>query len=211
MVLDPIPQSLPVHFFGSRPQPPTSPFVRQKRLSQKRLTCRPMWMISTKSLCIFIYLYLSLFIFIYEWYPWNLYSSYVNDMNESWHIMNSLLILYMWGAMTHSYHSHRSICRSLFYHSRRSIWRSLLLHDQSTEKRPTCRPVWMKHLNQMISITWHTRKRPTNTRKRPTNTRKSLSGGCQSEEITHMTNTARFQINETQNGRRESQVSFWYM
>jgi len=25
MVLDPIPQSLPVHFFGSRPQPPTSP------------------------------------------------------------------------------------------------------------------------------------------------------------------------------------------
>jgi len=28
MVLDPIPQSLPVHFFGSRPQPPTS----QRRL-----------------------------------------------------------------------------------------------------------------------------------------------------------------------------------
>jgi len=25
MVLDPIPQMLPVHFFGSRPQPPTSP------------------------------------------------------------------------------------------------------------------------------------------------------------------------------------------
>jgi len=25
MVLDPIPQSLPVHIFGSRPQPPTSP------------------------------------------------------------------------------------------------------------------------------------------------------------------------------------------
>jgi len=25
MVLDPIPQSLPLHFFGSRPQPPTSP------------------------------------------------------------------------------------------------------------------------------------------------------------------------------------------
>ena len=27
MVLDPIPQSLPVHFFGSRPQPPTSPLM----------------------------------------------------------------------------------------------------------------------------------------------------------------------------------------
>ena len=26
MVLDPIPQSLPVQFFGSRPQPPTSPY-----------------------------------------------------------------------------------------------------------------------------------------------------------------------------------------
>ena len=25
MVLDPLPQTLPVHFFGSRPQPPTSP------------------------------------------------------------------------------------------------------------------------------------------------------------------------------------------
>ena len=29
MVLDPIPQSLPVHFFGSRPQPPTSRWQRQ--------------------------------------------------------------------------------------------------------------------------------------------------------------------------------------
>jgi len=27
MVLDPIPQPLPVHFFGSRPQPPTSPRI----------------------------------------------------------------------------------------------------------------------------------------------------------------------------------------
>ena len=27
MVLDPIPQPLPVHFFGSRPQPPTSPLA----------------------------------------------------------------------------------------------------------------------------------------------------------------------------------------
>jgi len=30
MVLDPIPYSLPVHFFGSRPQPPTSRVVRQR-------------------------------------------------------------------------------------------------------------------------------------------------------------------------------------
>jgi len=28
MVFDPIPQPLPVHFFGSRPQPPTSPYLR---------------------------------------------------------------------------------------------------------------------------------------------------------------------------------------
>jgi len=33
MVLDPIPQSLPVHFFGSRPQPPTSPRGQQYRSS----------------------------------------------------------------------------------------------------------------------------------------------------------------------------------
>jgi len=31
MVLDPIPQSLPVHFFGSRPQPPTSPHASNSR------------------------------------------------------------------------------------------------------------------------------------------------------------------------------------
>ena len=30
MVLDPIPQSLPVHFFGSRPQPPTSLSLTEK-------------------------------------------------------------------------------------------------------------------------------------------------------------------------------------
>ena len=38
MVLDPIPQSLPVHFFGSRPQPPTSPTSprhgRHRKISQ---------------------------------------------------------------------------------------------------------------------------------------------------------------------------------
>ena len=33
MVLDPIPQSLPVHFFGSRPQPPTSRLHKAYRLS----------------------------------------------------------------------------------------------------------------------------------------------------------------------------------
>jgi len=32
MVLDPIPQSLPIHFFGSRPQPPTSPSGSFSRL-----------------------------------------------------------------------------------------------------------------------------------------------------------------------------------
>ena len=31
MVLDPIPQPLPVHFFGSRPQPPTSQVDTQRR------------------------------------------------------------------------------------------------------------------------------------------------------------------------------------
>jgi len=31
MVLDPIPQPLPVHFFGSRPQPPTSPHAQDNK------------------------------------------------------------------------------------------------------------------------------------------------------------------------------------
>jgi len=33
MALDPIPQSLPVHFFGSRPQPPTSPYPLSTKTS----------------------------------------------------------------------------------------------------------------------------------------------------------------------------------
>ena len=38
MVLNPIPQPLPVHFFGSRPQPPTSHGVLQTESSQKHQT-----------------------------------------------------------------------------------------------------------------------------------------------------------------------------
>ena len=37
MVLDPIPQSLPVHFFGSRPQPPTSPYMFEAELVASHL------------------------------------------------------------------------------------------------------------------------------------------------------------------------------
>jgi len=38
MVLDPIPQPLPVHFFGSRPQPPTSPLIDEQVYVQ-RVVC----------------------------------------------------------------------------------------------------------------------------------------------------------------------------
>ena len=34
MVPDPIPQSLPVHFFGSRPQPPTSHYQQNQSVSR---------------------------------------------------------------------------------------------------------------------------------------------------------------------------------
>ena len=55
MVLDPIPQPLPVHFFGSRPQPPTSPpyFIRseidhlrvhtQKSPTHSQMNARERW------------------------------------------------------------------------------------------------------------------------------------------------------------------------
>ena len=39
MVLAPIPQSLPVHFFGSRPQPPTSPAASAYRHDVSVLQC----------------------------------------------------------------------------------------------------------------------------------------------------------------------------
>ena len=44
MVLDPIPQPLPVHFFGSRPQPPTS---RWKNRWKKRCHPRPVNLFDT--------------------------------------------------------------------------------------------------------------------------------------------------------------------
>jgi len=40
MVLDPTPQSLPVHFFGSRPQPPTSP---RQQAAQSEADCKFRW------------------------------------------------------------------------------------------------------------------------------------------------------------------------
>jgi len=40
MVLDPIPQSLPVHFFGSRPQPPTSRIAYQHSFPCTRARAR---------------------------------------------------------------------------------------------------------------------------------------------------------------------------
>jgi len=52
MVLDPIPQSLPVHFFGSRPQPPTSHLERncacerekeREKINLSFLVCSVCW------------------------------------------------------------------------------------------------------------------------------------------------------------------------
>ena len=40
MVLDPIPQSLPVHFFGSRPQPPTSRAKMRRLPDISGLSCK---------------------------------------------------------------------------------------------------------------------------------------------------------------------------
>ena len=55
MVLDPIPQSLSIHFFGSRPQPPTSPMHRFTTHTQRHMrheTClRPL----TGCICTHIY------------------------------------------------------------------------------------------------------------------------------------------------------------
>jgi len=45
MVLDPIPQSLPVHFFGSRPQPPTSLYYWARTLTPTHRLCEGIWFI----------------------------------------------------------------------------------------------------------------------------------------------------------------------
>ena len=52
MVLDPIPQSLPVHFFGSRPQPPTSPPFRvfESRCNATWSETKSLELLDTKSL-----------------------------------------------------------------------------------------------------------------------------------------------------------------
>jgi len=50
MVFDPIPQSLPVHFFGSRPQPPTS-----------RNAILAYYVLSIKFICRYIYMYVCMY------------------------------------------------------------------------------------------------------------------------------------------------------
>jgi len=59
MVLDPIPQSLPVHFFGSRPQPPTSP--RHALALIKAFHCAAIWI----WICVCIYTSMSSKIYIH--------------------------------------------------------------------------------------------------------------------------------------------------
>ena len=56
MVLDPIPQSLPVHFFGSRPQPPTSHCTTQHSRSLRICTI----------LCLYVYtdIYIKLYLYV---------------------------------------------------------------------------------------------------------------------------------------------------
>jgi len=73
MVLDPIPQSLPVHFFGSRPQPPTSLCIWQ--LVMKCEIC----------VNILIYLYMYKYIYVSEIHisvTCQIYVSY----NSSWSV-----------------------------------------------------------------------------------------------------------------------------
>jgi len=56
MVLDPSPQSLPVHFFGSRPQPPTSPQVMMSHVMsashplERVCTTLSLWILCSKAL-----------------------------------------------------------------------------------------------------------------------------------------------------------------
>ena len=60
MVLDPIPQSLPVHFFGSRPQPPTSPYNNAENAAVARSTGACVHMCASD-----IYIYTREVVFIY--------------------------------------------------------------------------------------------------------------------------------------------------
>jgi len=71
MVLDPIPQSLPVHFFGSRPQPPTSRCMHGSPSYDIDFCCMAvMIMISTIVACQWLL-----------WYPLFLYNSHDHDIH----------------------------------------------------------------------------------------------------------------------------------
>jgi len=54
MVLDPIPQPLPVHFFGSRPQPPTS----QMNITMHEFCCTCVYV----CMCVCVYVYVCVYV-----------------------------------------------------------------------------------------------------------------------------------------------------
>jgi len=79
MVLDPIPQSLPVHFFGSRPQPPTSP---HSHTSWAMFTDRNE-----------------------SWHSYEWFICHYDNRNESWHSYEWVMAL-IW--MSHGTHMNES-------------------------------------------------------------------------------------------------------
>ena len=73
MVLDPIPQSLPVHFFGSRPQPPTSRLQSSRqvyvsvcvRVCTHVCACVCVYVCMSVRTCVCMYVCLCVFVCVY--------------------------------------------------------------------------------------------------------------------------------------------------
>ena len=116
MVLDPIPQSLPVHFFGSRPQPPTSPPFTTWGIHTNRHTC------------VCMHWYTRVWIHMYSY----MYSYALHSPHEecSWFFSRKLLIFlvyvknaqecswffsYMYSYALHALHSRHEECSWFFF------------------------------------------------------------------------------------------------
>jgi len=84
MVLDPIPQSLPVHFFGSRPQPPTS---RDENTHIYMYIHPYEWMYSTQNIYTYVFVHFE-YISMYNTYTY----LYVHKSKSTDHVYIYLFV-----------------------------------------------------------------------------------------------------------------------
>jgi len=102
MVLDPIPQSLPVHFFGSRPQPPTSLYAYRPHSKPKKLMARG-WMVRSWSVCVCVCVWESVRACVFMSFTCVM-PSMIHNIYVTWYIVCVRVCAFVYGSNTHEAH-----------------------------------------------------------------------------------------------------------